>query len=82
MTEIWIPGSARPKHQCNVPECGAKFHDTDTYIRHVTKCVKRNREALTALAEARKEHAQENPLISGEAFDPEALEFVERQRRR
>jgi hypothetical protein len=82
-SEIWIPPDARPKHQCNVPGCGAKFYDTDEYIRHVARCADRNRERLITLSEEHEAEEEEtNPLFSGAAFDPEALEFQLRRHQR
>lgn len=75
MSKIWTPPGAGPKHQCNVPDCGATFYDLDDYIRHVTRCVKRNRGALLDLAEEHAAEDAEHPLISGEPFDKEAMEF-------
>jgi hypothetical protein len=75
MSKIWTPPGAGPKHQCNVPGCGATFYDLDDYIPHVTKCVERNRGALLDLAEEHAAEEAENPLISGLPFDEEAMEF-------
>lgn len=77
MNELWTPEKAKPKWQCNVPGCGAKFHadEQDKYIRHVTACVERNRSAMIDLVDSHRQYEEENPLISGLPFDPEALEF-------
>jgi hypothetical protein len=75
MSKIWVPDSAKAKHQCNVPGCGAEFNDTEKYMRHVPQCAAAHRGGILDLAEEHAEEAAANPLISGLPFDEEAMEF-------
>lgn len=77
---IWVPWSARPKHKCDI--CGAKFYDKGKYLRHVPSCVKAHRSLVEEIVGRERLRREEHPLLTGEAFDPEALEWVLRHQRR
>lgn len=63
-----LPRDAMPNFGCEI--CGVKFYGQGEFVRHVKRCVKKNREALEQLAEA---HQQRDPLHG--AIDQEALDY-------
>lgn len=67
-----LPRNAMPNFGCEV--CGTKFYEREDFVRHVKRCVRRNREGIEQLAEANK---RRDPLY--DATDWEAVDF---QRRR
>lgn len=67
-----LPPNAAPKWTCEI--CGGCFWDHGWFMRHVKRCVKKNRDSLEALAHA---HRERDPLAHVD--DQEAIDF---QRRR
>lgn len=68
VARLALPRSAMPTHKCEI--CGEGFYDVGLMIRHVTRCVRKNDDAIEALAH---EHRQREPLH--DATDWEAVEF-------
>lgn len=66
-----LPRHAMPKFTCEI--CGTHFYEPRSHIRHVARCVKRNRDKLEALA---AQNARRDPLY--DATDWEAVEFQKR----
>lgn len=63
-----LPPGAEPKYVCEI--CGAGFWEQERHVRHVARCVKKNRESIEILA---KQHRRRDPLE--DATDWEAVEF-------
>jgi hypothetical protein len=62
-----LPSGAQPKFVCEI--CGAHFWEQEHHVRHITRCVRKNRESIEALVEQRRR----DPLE--QATDWEAVEF-------
>jgi hypothetical protein len=63
-----VPPSATPNFVCEI--CGEGFYEQEVHVRHVKRCVKRNRDSIERLVHM---HQQRDPLRG--ATDWEALEF-------
>ncbi len=77
---LWLPDTALPNYECQVPGCEAKFFDRDKYLRHVPRCARKNRGAITECSEERAAEIDADPFQR--VWDPEMLEFVQRRLRR
>jgi hypothetical protein len=67
-----IPASEMPNFICEV--CGEGFYEQSVHVRHVARCVKRNRDKIERVAEM---HRDRDPLE--QATDHEALAFQRRK---
>jgi len=63
-----LPSNAKPNFVCEI--CGAHFWERDVHVRHVTRCVKKNRDSIEGLVEM---HRRRDPLE--DATDWEAVEW-------
>jgi hypothetical protein len=68
VARLVLPSSATPKFQCEI--CGEGFYERPVHVRHVARCVKRNRDVIEQLA---RQNQQRDPLHG--ATDWEAVEF-------
>lgn len=66
-----LPRSARPNFTCEI--CGTYFYEQGSHVRHVARCVKKNRDVLEQLAH---QHERRDPLY--DATDWEAVDFQKR----
>lgn len=82
--DLWLPTSARPRWQCNVPGCEATFREDEreAYVRHVVRCAGSNRSGLEELSGEHHENRPFKDSIFDGPMDTEAAAWLRRLRPR
>lgn len=65
---LLLPADARPRFGCEV--CGTSFFEEPSFVRHVARCVRKNRDAIEKLVD---DNHHRDPLHG--ATDWEALDW-------
>lgn len=64
---LWIPRTAEPKYQCNVPGCDKVFYENERvqWEQHVASCARAHHDELQAA------YNKARPPVLYKPFDPE-----------